>query len=38
MDVKGRILDISYHMPSGNPEVGLAEIVAIKMAVGNHTW
>lgn len=37
MVVKGRILDISDHMPSGKPEVGLAEIVALEMAVENHT-
>lgn len=38
MVVKGQILDISDHMPSDIPEVGLAEIVVIEMAVGNHTW
>lgn len=30
---EGWILDISYHMPPGNPEIGLAEIVDIEMAV-----
>ena len=33
MDVKGWILDISYHMPSGNLEIGLTEVMDIEMVV-----